>query len=152
MIRSFCAAIAAAVVFSIVLPVQAQTGSLKPQLGTWKRGNSTVKLDPVGNGFHFLEEGRDNQGKVMMRIEYTVESFDGKNYPWKAWDAMGKPITIADTISFQKVDDYTYDFVNKLGDKVVVTQKWVVSKDGKTRTISFTPADKPTQTFTYEKQ
>jgi len=166
MTRSFNAFVLAFVGLSLVLPVHAQAQTVKPLLGTWKMDmatsaapgspatSNTNKLEAVGNGFHFVEENVDAQGGVM-RIEYTVESFDGKDYPWKM-TREGKVVPIADAIAFQRVDNHTYELMNKNMGKVIMTQKWVLSNDGKTRTVTMNSKDAKGQTtvrtLVYEKQ
>jgi hypothetical protein len=154
----------AVVGLSFVLPVRAQAQGIEPFLGTWvmnpaksttppgppSKGN-TNKLEAVGKGFHFVEENVDAKGTVM-KIEYTVESFDGKDYPWKA-TMDGKPMPIGDAIAFKKIDDRTYELEDKMGGKVTMTQKWVLSKDGKTRTTTMNMKQAPAPlTLVYEKK
>jgi hypothetical protein len=81
---------------------------------------------------------------------------------WKAWtkrttrgkptDGTGKPLTVADAITFQKIDDYTYELLNKTMGEVIMTQKWVLSKDGRTRTVTSTRHQGNTMTTVYEKE
>jgi len=163
MMRIFATFTLMTLVLSIVLPVHAQTQTVKPLLGTWKRimpntatpgapsGSATNQLDAAGNGFHFVEDVADAKGPVL-HIEYTVESFDGKDYAWKATDGTGKPLTVADAIAFQKIDDYTYELLNKKMGEVIMTQKWVLSKDGRTRTVTSTRKQGNTMTTVYEKE
>ena len=54
---------------------------------------------------------------------------DGKDYPFEGW-------AIADTISITPVDTFTETFRQKKAGEVVVTGTRVISKDGKTMTIS----------------
>jgi hypothetical protein len=166
MLRSLNLFVLAVAGMSLALPVDTHAQNLGPFLGTWKMDmgksaapgppstSNTNKLEAVGNGFHFVEENVDAQGGVM-RIEYTVESFDGKDYPWKM-TREGKPVPIADAIAFQKVDDHTYELMNKNMGKVIMTQKWVLSNDGKTRTVTMNSKDAKGQatvrTLVYEKQ
>jgi hypothetical protein len=152
----------AVVALSAGLPVHAQKENLEPVLGTWVRsmsdpagrpqgaaatGEMTNKLDAVGNGFHFVEESSSGS----FRIEYTVDSFDGKDYPWKGTTADGKVMDSADAIAFKKIDDYTYELEDKKAGKVIMKQKWVISKDGKTRTVFFSTKNGE-RSVTYEKK
>ena len=160
---SFNAFVLVAAGLSAVLPVHAQKENLTPVLGTWVRslsdpagtpkgvaagGRMMNRMEPVGNGFRFVEETVGGGG---FRIEYTVDSFDGKDYPWKGVSADGKVMENADAIAFKKIDDYTYELENKKAGKVIMTQKWVISKDGKTRTVFFSGRN-GMQSVTYDKQ
>jgi hypothetical protein len=161
MIRSFNVLVLAAVMSPVFLPVRALAQDVKPLLGTWlmkpaegasaapaSEGTLMHKIDPVGKGFHFVEQSSTGTG---FRIEYTVESFDGKDYPWKATGADGKPMDIGDAIAFKRVDDNTYQLENKKAGKVTMTQTWVLSNGGKTRTVTMNGRNGP-RTSVFEKQ
>jgi hypothetical protein len=115
--------------------------------------NNVSKIDAVEGGIRLVNEGLVSQNQTF-RVEYTAK-FDGKDYPWKG-SIGGKPLTSVDTIAYHKVDDYTYDVTEKSKGQVVNTQKWVVSKDGKTRTVTMTSKNaqgqERTQTLVYDKQ
>jgi hypothetical protein len=78
-----------------------------------------------------------------------VSKFDGKDVPWA-----GNPD--ADMASAKKMDDNSYENTWKKGGKVTVVAKVVVSKDGKTLTVTQTGTDSKGQavdnTSVYDKQ
>jgi hypothetical protein len=88
-----------------------------------KEGTLTIESQP--DGLKFTIHGTDAEGKAV-HMEFSPK-YDGKDYP-----ATGMPN--ADTISMNKIDDYTIETVSKKGGKPVMTTTSVVSKDGKTRT------------------
>jgi hypothetical protein len=63
-----------------------------------------------------------------------VSKFDGKDVPWE-----GNPD--ADTALAKKIDDNSYENIWKKGGKTTITAKAVVSKDGKTLTVTLTGTD-----------
>ncbi len=113
-----------------------------PHVGTWVLNVAKSKYTPgpppkeqttvfaaAGKGIKATTKGISADGKPTM-AEYTA-SFDGQDYP-----AKGNPDW--DTVSLRQVDSQTIEFTRKRGGKVVQTAMSVVSKDGKTRTITAT--------------
>ena len=111
-------------------------------LGTWKLNvdkskaspgpvpkSLTLKFEATKDGTRLTSDGVSADGKPMHGT-YTSK-FDGKDVPWE-----GNPE--ADTAAPKKIDDSSYENVWKKGGKVTITAKAVVSKDGKTLTISQT--------------
>ena len=112
-----------------------------PVMGTWKINlakskyspgpapkSGTTKLAPYGkNGVKLTADGVDAQGKPT-HVEWSAEA-DGKDYPVK-----GTPD--ADAVSLKRIDPYTVEATIKKGGKVMATNRWVFSKDGKTRTLT----------------
>ena len=111
-------------------------------LGTWKLNvekskfspgpgpkSMTLKFEASKDGTRLTSDGVGADGKPTHGT-YTSK-WDGKDVPWE-----GNPD--ADTSAPKKVDDNTYDNVWKKGGKVTVNAKVVVSKDGKTLTVSQT--------------
>jgi len=127
--------------------------------GTWKLNeakstlsagmnkNTTVTYAVSGDSVKVTLDGVAGDGKAT-HDEWTGK-YDGKDYP-----VTGNPMT--DTRAYKKVNDHTLEATGKKGDKVVLTAKITVSKDGKTRTVvaTQTGADgkKSTSTAVYEKQ
>lgn len=127
--------------------------------GTWKLNeakstlsagmnkNTTVTYAVSGDSVKVTLDGVAADGKAT-HDEWTGK-YDGKDYP-----VTGNPMT--DTRAYKKVNDHTLEATGKKGDKVVLTAKITVSKDGKTRTVvaTQTGADgkKSTSTAVYEKQ
>ena len=117
--------------------------------GTWKLNvakskyspgpapqSNMVKFDSVESGIKLLADGVDSQGKKTHN-EYTAK-FDGKDYPTKPM-LDGKPNpNAADTVSYKKIDDYTYEATAKLKGKTLNVARHVISKDGKTRMVTTT--------------
>jgi hypothetical protein len=130
-----------------------------PQMGTWKlneakskiptgyQKNTTVVYAMDGDNIKVTTEGTDKDGKPM-HTDWTGK-FDGKAYP-----LTGDPS--ADSRSYTKVDDHTLTITNKMGSKVVMTGRIVVSADGKSRTLKSTGTDsagkKISSTAAYDKQ
>jgi len=164
MIRSLIAIFSIAVC-SITFLGGAQAQAENLLIGTWALNtekspsngtsmkNNVSKIEAVEGGIHMVNEGLVGQDQIF-RVEFTAK-FDGKDYPWKGTIG-GKPFSAVDTIAYQKIDDYTYQVTEKAKGQVTDTQKWVVSKDGKTRTVTMTSKDaqgqEKTQTLVYNKQ
>jgi len=108
--------------------------------GTWELNISKSKLTPgplprsetrtydvTGTQVKSVQKGVDAEGKPTL-VQFTA-NYDGKDYPYT-----GSPLF--DTVAITRVDNFTASFVQKKNGKVVLTGKRVVSKDGKTMTIS----------------
>lgn len=113
------------------------------QVGTWKLDlakskyspanlapkSSMTKIEATADGIKATVDNVDADGKT---IHYTFTAkYDGKDYP-----VTGDPNR--DTVSYKKVDDYTFDSTSKKGGKVTTTAHIVYSKDGKMRTLTIT--------------
>jgi hypothetical protein len=95
--------------------------------------SQTLKIEAWGDdGVNYVMEGVDGAGKPM-RWEFQAK-YDGKDYPFK-----GNPD--ADQIAYKRIDANTVEATTKLKGKVAQTTKVVVSKDGKTRTLTQTGKD-----------
>ena len=128
-------------------------------MGTWKLNeaksmipagfpkNTTVVYEAQGDSVKVTTDGTDRDGKPM-HTEWTGK-YDGKGYP-----LAGDPT--ADARSYRKIDDHTYELANKKDGKVATSGHVVVSKDGKSRTLSITGTDsagkKVTSVAMYDKQ
>jgi len=112
--------------------------SRDPNFGTWKLNveKSIYKPGPAprsevatftqsGSSIKLTVDRIEADGKPV-HIEW-VGKFDGRFYPSQG-DAT------SDERSYRKVDDYTYELVNKKDGKVVRRGTSVYSRDGKTRT------------------
>jgi hypothetical protein len=125
--------------------------------GTWKLNvskskfspgpppqSNTVKIESTGGGIKLVADGVDSQGRKTHN-EYTA-TLDGKDSPMKPM-LDGKPNpNAADTISWKKIDDYTYEVTNKFKGKMLTMARHVISKDGKTRTVTTTGTNAQGQT------
>lgn len=111
--------------------------------GTWELNLAKSKYVPAsmaprsqtrtyrveGNKTVAHHTGIDSQGNPS-RIEFTV-TLDGKPAPLKGypdWDA----------ISMKKIDPYTTEFTQYRDGKATLVGKSIVSKDGKTLTVTAT--------------
>jgi hypothetical protein len=83
----------------------------------------------AGKGFKVTTATVNGAG-ANVNTEYTAE-LDGKDHPVK-----GNPDW--DTTALRRVDSQTLEFTRKKDGKVVQMARSVVSKDGKTRTVSVT--------------
>ncbi len=111
-----------------------------PMVGTWKLNVAKSKYSPGpapqgetnhvdaygGNGIKVTAEITDAQGK-KINIAYSG-SFDGKEYP-----VTGDPNS--DTCTFKRIDARTIERMNKKAGKATTTLTYIVSRDGKTKTI-----------------
>ena len=130
-----------------------------PQIGTWKLNetksklaagstkNHTVIYTVAGDNTKVAVDGTDGSGK-SVHSEWTGK-FDGKSYP-----VTGDPTS--DSRSYKQINTRTLTFIAKLGTKVTLSGRVVVSMDGKTRTVTTTATDskgkKSTSTAVYDKQ
>jgi hypothetical protein len=150
---------------SIVLTLALCAGGLAvcvaadPHTGTWKLNeaqskiaagntkNHTVVYADTGDSVKVTVDGTDADGKPV-HSEWTGK-FDGKEYP-----VTGD--STADMRSYTKVDDRTLSMTNKMGGKITMTARIVVSADGKSRTVTVSRTDaagkKVTSTAMYDKQ
>lgn len=106
--------------------------------GTWKlnvtnskfTGDAGIKemtetYEAVGDQWKYVGTGKDSDGNPIN--EHFTMAFDGKDH---AVDELGT------TIAVTQVDDYTLHVTVKKYESVVVSDDAVVSKDGKTMTVS----------------
>lgn len=112
-------------------------------LGTWKLNvaksksspgwptpkSLTLKYEASQGGIKLTTDGVDAEGKATHST--FSSKYDGKDTPYE-----GNPS--GDTAAPKRIDDNTYENVWKKGGKITVTAKGVVSKDGKTLTVSLT--------------
>lgn len=116
--------------------------------------SNVIKIESVAGGLKLVADGVDSQGRKTHN-EYTAK-FDGSDHPTKPM-LDGKPNPNgADTVSWKRVDDYTYEVTNKQKGKTLTVAKHVISKDGKTRTVTTTGTNpqgqKVDNTTVFEKQ
>ena len=135
--------ILSAAVFAAVFAANAQ--SKDPFVGTWTLNvaKSTYSPGPVpksitstyevaGQGYKVAVTNISGTGKV--EYGYTTAS-----------TARDVPVTgnnpNADTLAVRRIDARTLETVSKKGGKVTITQRNVLSADGKTRTVTTTGID-----------
>ncbi len=98
--------------------------------------SNTVKFEAIVGGIKLVADGVDAQGKKTHN-EYTAK-FDAKDNPTKPM-LDGKPNpNAADSVAHKKIDDYNYEVTTKLKGKPLTVARHVISKDGKTRTVTTT--------------
>ena len=116
-----------------------------PRTGTWQLNaakssykpgpapkSQTVRIEPSGQGERVRSEALNTNGtKVVM--EYTAAS-DGTDYPLR-----GSPV--ANTVTLKRIDSHTTERVDSKAGKPVTTYRRVVSKDGKTMTVTIKGTD-----------
>ncbi|HZM93366.1 MAG TPA: hypothetical protein VFB92_08100 [Vicinamibacterales bacterium] len=111
-----------------------------PRVGSWQINIAKSKYDPgpapksqnltieaAGEGEKVTSETVTADGSKTS-MEYTA-NYDGKPYPIK-----GSPT--ADMVVLKRVDSHTTERVDSRGGKTVQTFTRVVSKDGKTMTVT----------------
>ena len=111
-----------------------------PRVGSWQlnvakskyTGSSapksqTLKIEAVGKGEKVTSETVSATGDKTV-TEYTAD-FDGKPHPLKG-------SATADMVALTRVDSHTTERVDSKGGKTVTTYHRVVSKDGKTMTVT----------------
>jgi len=136
----------------------AQGFQTDPNMGTWKLNeakskfggkarNHTVVYEAAGDQTKVTVDGVDENGGAVHN-EWTGK-FDGKDYPVTG-DAS------SDTRSYRMINKNTLALTGKKGGKVTLTGRIVVSRDGKTRTVTTTATNaqgkRVTNVAVYDKQ
>jgi hypothetical protein len=147
--------------------LQAQTSASKSSpliVGTWKLNPAKSSLRVPANHVEIREyrlrpDGflvgllitNDSRGSYHY-LQFTAKS-DGKDYP-EYTDALlagmiaaGKPTPR--TYAERVVDEYTTDWTDKVNGKVTAHGKKIVSRDGKTLTVT---VDDSSQKYIYDRQ
>lgn len=131
-------------------------------VGTWKLNaakTTTTVANPLKGRTEVYEVTSDGSAKITRTDQRADGSTQSYSYTFK-YDGKEYPVTgdgRFDTISNKRVDANTTTFeVKKTGGKYHATGRFVISKDGKTRTQIITGTDsdgKPYKgTSVYEKQ
>lgn len=158
--RSILVAFTVSAVLALGLSAAAQAQDA--WVGTWKLNlakskydpaslapkSLTIKIEASNGGMNVMTDVVDAQGKPIHTE--VVTKFDGKEVPVKgAADANSTRI-------YKRIDNRSWEYVNKVGGKVTTTVKSVVSADGKTRTLTTTGKNAQGQTVNnvavYDKQ
>ncbi len=109
--------------------------------------SQTLKFEQTKDGIQLTTDGVGADGAVMHGS--YLSKFDGKDVAWA-----GNPD--ADMASPKKIDDNSYENTWKKGGKATMSTKVVVSKDGKTLTVTQTGTNAKAQavsnTVVYDKQ
>jgi hypothetical protein len=111
-----------------------------PSLGTWKMNVAKSKFSPgpapknvtsvygqEGDWIVIKTTGFDPTGQPIDRSNRYKR--DGQAYPYDGPNGRG-------TITVKRIDDFTSEAVTKLDGGGTVTTRSVISKDGKTRTMT----------------
>ena len=133
--------------------------SMNPNMGTWKLNetkskfragspkNHTVVYEAEGDMVKVIVDGVDGAGSAT-HSEWTGK-FDGKYY---AVTGDGN----SDMRAYRQINSRTLGITGKLGDKITLTGRIMVSRDGRTRTVTTTSTNasgrKVTNTAVYDKQ
>ena len=149
---------AIALTISLVFVSVAMGFQNDPHIGTWKLNeakskfagkarNQTVIYEAAGDQTKVTVDGVDESGGAA-HSEWTGK-FDGKDYPVTG-DAN------SDVRSYRKVNARTLALTGKKGGKTTLTGRIVISRDGKTRTVTTTATNaqgkKVTNVAFYDKQ
>ena len=149
---------AIALAISLVFVSVAMGFQNDPHMGTWKLNeakskfagkarNQTVVYEAAGDQTKVTVDGVDESGGAA-HSEWTGK-FDGKDYPVTG-DAN------SDVRSYKKVNARTLALTGKKGGKTTLTGRIVISRDGKTRTVTTTATNaqgkKVTNVAFYDKQ
>ena len=149
---------AIALTISLVFVSVAMGFQNDPNIGTWKLNeakskfagkarNQTVVYEAAGDQTKVTVDGVDESGGTV-HSEWTGK-FDGKDYPVTG-DAN------SDVRSYRKVNARTLALTGKKGGKTTLTGRIVISRDGKSRTVTTTATNaqgkKVTNVVFYDKQ
>jgi hypothetical protein len=149
---------AIALAISLVFVSVAMGFQNDPHMGTWKLNeakskfagkarNQTVVYEAAGDQTKVTVDGVDESGGAV-HSEWTGK-FDGKDYPVTG-DAN------SDVRSYKKVNARTLALTGKKGGKTTLTGRIVISRDGKSRTVTTTSTNaqgkKVTNVAFYDKQ
>lgn len=155
--------LALAVLFLLVCSGSALADDV--QTGNWKINLSKSRFKtspaPKSQTVAVMPQGKDgvkvkvdavNAKGESSTIEYGGQ-YDGKENPRTETGAGAVP---GQTVSLKRLDAHTAERVTWLKGKKLVTEKWEISADGKTRTVTQSgadPAGKPVDNvIVYDKQ
>jgi ABC-type transport system substrate-binding protein len=146
--------------FLVLLAFGVTLWSADPAIGTWKLNTAKSKYSPgpapkrATIAFEENAEGVKRTGESIdadgnkTSFEYTAK-YDGKDYPVSGSE-------LYDAIALKRLDDHTVESTLKKSGKVMTTARRVVSKDGKTMTLTITginaKGEKIKNIAVYEKQ
>ena len=129
---------------SLAAPATLARQSKDAWVGTWRLNttkstyspgpkplSSTVTIQAAEGGIKQVTE--QSLGIGASRSEFTAK-FDGKDYPIR-----GNPN--ADVVALRRIDDTTYEVLQKMSGKPTITNRVSISADGKIRTVVQTGVD-----------
>jgi hypothetical protein len=121
-----------------------------PQIGRWKLDltkskyvtataprSSVATVTPYGkDGVNLTVNMVNAKGEAFV-IQYSAE-YDGKPYPRTE---SGPGAIAGQTVRLRRVDSRTVERIVYLAGKPVGTERWAISEDGKTRTVTQSGTD-----------
>jgi hypothetical protein len=132
-------------VLSLILGSAFAIWAADPVIGTWELNVAKSKYNPgpapksQTRIYEALPEGMKVTIKTVSADGQTTvvehpANFDGKDYPITG-------STQADVIALKQIDTYTSEAILKHASHVLATSRRVVSKDGKSMTITYEGVD-----------
>ena len=135
-------AIAQVLALCLVVVVSVGAAQDEPRVGRWELNlakssfnpgpppkKQTLTFQPAGPDWMALLQGIDASGKpINPDMNNLAIHFDGKDHPTATVDY--------DTTAWKRISADRYEVIRKKGGKIVLTSINVVSKDGKTMTIT----------------
>jgi hypothetical protein len=145
---------------SLLFALTAGVWAADPAVGTWKLNvakskyspgpppkSATVTYEETADGIRRTGESISAEG-TKTSFEYSAK-YDGKDYPVTGSD-------VFNAISLKRVNDHTAEATLKKDGKPVSTARRVISKDGKTLTITISgtnaQGEKTRNVAVYDKQ
>lgn len=132
-------------VLALILGSSIAVRAADPVVGTWELNVAKSKYNPgpaprsqtriyeaLSAGMKVTIKTVNADGKASVVVHPA--SYDGKDYPITG-------STQADVIALNQVDTYTSEAILKHADKILATSRRVVSKDGKSMTVSYRGID-----------
>jgi hypothetical protein len=128
----------------LAVAVLANAQAKDPFVGTWRVNvakskysgpapkSVTATYEAAGQGYKVSVKNESASG--TFQYSYTT-NLDGKDVPVTGNNPR------ADMLAVRRIDARTLETVSKKGGKVTITQRNVVSADGKTRTVTTTGTD-----------
>jgi hypothetical protein len=157
--RRFSLAVVAVVIVSVAGWAQ------DPQIGRWTlnvaKSQFKTSAAPKTQIVAIVPDGKDGV-KVTADVVRTngakaafsyAAQYDGKEYPRTE---TGDGAVPGQTVTVKRIDNHTVERISYLKGKKLVAEKWEISRDGKTRTVTQSgvgPDGKPVDNvLVYEKQ
>lgn len=100
-----------------------------------------LKIEAVGNNIKWTYNGVDASGKTYTWVYSAKDKYDGKHYRITGMSDL-------DTWGLKRIDATTLEHVGKKAGKDVARGQIVVSKDGKTLTMTVKETNPKEQAFT----
>src|SRR5262245_14221865 len=116
-----------------------------PVIGTWKLNvaKSTYSPGPAPKSQTRIYEEHLGGVRVTIKTVHADGQSTSVQHPLN-YDGKEQPVTgssSADSIALEKIDDYTSEAILKHATRVIGSNRRVVSRDGKTMTITYQGTD-----------